>query len=559
MASTEPSESQPTQTDTIRPFPPPTDEVIALQGLFGFVHCDRNDSLPHQSSELRFYTTSEQDAVDCPLEQLFAIHSPLFYPRHSWPHQPLPFRYDSNTADDMSCGVHMLDYNTAVNLHPAMDWRSHVHDIREYLSRNITRRMTLGSGLLAMCRILGRGIEHSVQLLPALFSLPNDSEEAVDAFKKKIGEANTRLLAAYETKDMPIIPGYHGIRRRKPMASEAGTTNYVEPLREAMAYRRIVVGIIHFPEISHYALFMFDRACGDLYYVDTIQLGRVDRAHDFIIAWRQMLIMLGHPLPFHYIVVPCTQQRENWECGHLIVVMLTLLLRVRAGPSAHELCCRNSGGPNPSHDDNGMYAEPDPWATSTSIGQLQLPIRDWCIAQAGEKAARYGLYIHRALRLAQSIAANELGHETSNGAHVIVHNSTGETVLPTSKRWDLSYIASPFKMAESTNSQSATKPWGTLCLVEAPADAPAPVVDNPAQSIAAPTLHEVVLGKPLRTTPPSQPLHQSGLVVPWFWNMGLHLPFKPMPATKGQSGMVLTFSRRFRPPTAHPSSLSIRW
>lgn len=374
------------------------------------------------------YFAEETIWVDQDLESLFPVQPPSFMIRREWP-QRVPDFPNPNLSDDEIGQA----YSGVAQMSRPSDgstWRQHVAATHRFLCRSITRAQLTSYDLTAVTHIISRGIDRAVAFLPFEITIkPSASHDDYSAIRNALHQRKHYLPLDHE-----LIYGKYG------------ASFLPDILHRIVWNRRFLAGCLHFT--NHWGAFIWDRLQGEIYLFDPMEDGRIKRLDQALRFWRQTFYLMNYPYNFRFMLVPCTAQQGDWECGYLALQFLHHTLRGHVGENAKELISE-------AREKYGFRLTKWNNLGEGDEGQYHLYIRDWAILDHQNPTnVRYGDLIVRTGQLLQSMAANELGLKNQSTA-----NAGNVQTLSRWLHWDLE----PFvKRVKSPGSDLSVIRWRTL-------------------------------------------------------------------------------------------------
>lgn len=221
--------------------------------------------------------------------------------------------YDACFPDLEPTGRYATDEGGTVD---GRTWRDHAMDIRGGLLRFHEAEMATNFYIQAMLTVLGQGIEHAVyvmnrELITVTGSTPWLNGTDDQGLRDPRFEAHTTMIDA----ELP-----------SPSATEA--------MGRGIHMRRFIATVINYKPNRHWVAVVFDRLFGHLYILDTLgpsNKARARRAANITRAWRQFGANLGFLTSIVGILPPLALQVDDWSCGYLAIINLTLMLRGLVG------------------------------------------------------------------------------------------------------------------------------------------------------------------------------------------------------------------------------------
>ncbi|KAL7904549.1 hypothetical protein GGI35DRAFT_489783 [Trichoderma velutinum] len=337
------------------------------------------------------------------LELSYGYQPCWLWPRKDWPAEEPPLEIEIGNIEHAAEVFRHIQSNDA-NLTPP-DLYYHLWSVHVFLNDSLSRRQTNGLSLIAMLRIILRGIRHVACALDECFTIE------IDSMHRPIQEKrNNGFGLAYRCK-FPDATRFHS---------------------KVKGYR-LVAGFMDFQDF-HFTAFVWDRVDKTFFYFDSLQEGRDERARSAIASWANFLIDIGLPLDFNYIVVPATGQSGDWQSGYTCLMFLQHTLRGLVGLDSMTLA---------SFIRNHLIKTSRlrfPRQDVGKIPEFQLRFRDWCmtgkvdrgiLAKPLGNTTRLEQGIRFAIETTQYMALNELGilQEVCNNEGIGVELGHGASML----------------------------------------------------------------------------------------------------------------------------------
>jgi hypothetical protein len=332
-----------------------------------------------------FYDSSDEPHLEKSLGDLYKIQPSLFVPRRNWPKPAIVFNSSADASQAYARTTPMFSSYNGVS------WESHVKDMHTFLVTACKRKHHEAWldqwSLIAMGRVIARGLEDVVTPLPQNFSVDSNDLDDVSALRQ-LGRHRGRL-----DPKARIVNFRYGVSL-KP-----------DSLHTQMGGSRFFFGFVFFT--NHWGALAFDRKRKALYFFDSNKPTAADNFNLVVRGWRQMTYLLNLPYHFQAIMVPCTSQQNTYECGYASTMFLFQLFRSQVGLLAKELKFgKEQPGPY------GLYYRTlgDKNRINDKLLEVfELRLRDWILYDPTNNNDTYGNALARTFRFLKEVAANELG------------------------------------------------------------------------------------------------------------------------------------------------------
>ncbi|RFU77559.1 hypothetical protein TARUN_4675 [Trichoderma arundinaceum] len=311
----------------------------------------------------KFYEEDEREFVDKELAEIYRDQPPWIYPRTVWPTSLKTGYPPSDASGDQLIALY-ADVRRFPDI-PETDWPSHVKQVHAFLVDSGKEERAASDNLQAMLRIVVRGIDHIV---------------AIGHYHLTAPEGRTR-----RSGEVPQDGLHYGLSPG-PEIFKTLTKN-----------KRLFANFIFFE--AHWAAIIWDRRFGQLYYFDSAEEQRIERATRAVRLWRSLLRAAGYADSFDLCIVPCTAQPGIDECGYLALFWLMATLRGLVGQQIGSANLnRRHGMGTPA-----AYPEQQPPMRET----FDLRLRDWCFYRSDKESIK--AHVANVFATLESLASNELG------------------------------------------------------------------------------------------------------------------------------------------------------
>ncbi len=300
--------------------------------------------------------------VDQSIKDLYNVQPPLFYPRLSWPRKAVDTTDGEYTGDSPFIGFDPDEGST---------WGLHLADVHSFLEGLAKEEWATGGDIFAILKIVTRGIENAVAVIPTEMIIRGYPEPAPFVMKEDRG------CVQKGQENVPGMPPF-GPRARRMFGT-----------RELQG-RRFWVTLINYTDEEdggqgkHWAIGIFDRRPGVFYFYDPISGGRTERAKAAGLMWRNYLGALHLPYTFLVVSPDISSQRKGYECGYLACFNAILMLRCLVGQELNTYAMQSTT--KCFSVDQHVMAVP---GQGLPLEKADLPIFDWAkISTTYENAFR---------------------------------------------------------------------------------------------------------------------------------------------------------------------------
>ncbi|KAL6891919.1 hypothetical protein GGI43DRAFT_430345 [Trichoderma evansii] len=308
-----------------------------------------------------FYETNEAQNVCRDLVSLYGNQPLLLIPRTEWPNHATAGTMGTLPITTYVAGK-LYAATRRIGIYSDYQWADQLEQAHGFLTELRSNHMTSNFRIIALLQAGLRDLEEIIAIAPAEMQCPKSVK--IGKWKKQVQGIGYGLAP--------------------------------EDFKKFAYGKRFYASFIHFD--YHFGALIWDRAHGALYLFDS-GLGREGRARQAVFVWRQYLDEMGYRGTFDFFLVPCTLQRDGYECGYFALYWLITTLRGLTGMTLSEIIAQK--------ETTSLIGDASGWYKKTTTATFELRVRDWCVFDGTRKSMQD--YEDIVFQTLQALAGNELG------------------------------------------------------------------------------------------------------------------------------------------------------